>query len=215
MSKQLLKDYTLEAGPYGALDIRDTNRVDLAKFLATVGNTGAEIGVAHGKYSEILMDANPELTLYGVDPYETYEGYKDYQLQRTFEALMADAHTRLDRFPNYHFVRKTSMDALADFEDGRLDFVYIDANHCAPWVGDDIREWAKKVRVGGVVSGHDYARISGAEHRSENRYDVLQSVNKYVEDNHLQLYVWGLNSNADKSLKRDRCRSWMFVQPEQ
>lgn len=214
-ANELLKNYTLEAGPYGALDIRDTNRVDLAKFLAKFAKTGAEIGVAHGKYSEILMNANPDLTLHGVDPYETYKGYKDYQLQRTFEALRADAHTRLDKYPNYHFIRKTSMDALADFEDGRLDFVYIDANHTAPWVGDDIREWAKKVRVGGVVAGHDYSRIAGAEHRSENRYDVLQSVNQYVADNHIQLYVWGLNSNADKSLKRDRCRSWMFFQPEQ
>jgi len=211
----MFDDYTLVEGHLGVQEIRDTNRVDLAKFLAKIGNTGVEVGVAHGKYSKILMDANPNLTLYGVDPYEVYEGYKDYQLQRTFEALQADAHTRLDQYPNYHFVRKTSMDALKDFEDGRLDWVYIDGNHSDPWVMQDITEWAKKVRKGGVVSGHDYARIDGGEHTGENRYAVVQSVNKYVADNHIQLYVWGLNSKADKSLKRDNHRSWMFFQPEQ
>lgn len=211
----MLSEYTIQPGHNGVLEIRDTNRVDLAKFLSKMGNTGVEIGVAHGKYSKILMDANPELTLYGVDPYEVYSGYKDYQLQRTFEAMRADAHTRLDAYPNYHFVRKTSMDALADFEDGRLDFVYIDGNHSDPWVTDDIREWAKKVRVGGVVSGHDYARIDGGEHTGENRYAVLQAVNKYVADNQIQLYIWGLNSKADPTLKRDNHRSWTFFQPEQ
>lgn len=213
--KILHSEYTLEPGHGGVLEIRDTNRVDLAKFFAKAGaKTGVEVGVAHGKYSQILLDNNPGVKLYGVDSYEVYEGYKDYQLQRTFEALRADAHTRLDDYPNYTFVRKRSMDALADFEDGRLDFVYIDANHSAPWVGDDIREWAKKVRVGGIVSGHDYARVNGHRHEGD-RYAVVQSVNKYVADNHIQLYIWGLNSKADPTLKRDNHRSWMFFQPEQ
>lgn len=211
-ASELLKEYTIEPGPSGVLEIRDANRVDLAHFLAKTGaKVGVEVGVAHGKYSEVLMDANPDLKLYGVDPYEVYKGYKDYALQRTFAALMADAHTRLDRFPNYEFIRKFSMDAVKDFEDESLDFVYIDANHADPWVTDDIREWAKKVKPGGIVSGHDYARVEGGEHIGENRYAVLQAVNRYSAENNIQMYIWGLNSKADRTLKRDNHRSWMFI----
>ncbi len=103
------------------------------------------------------------------------------------------------------------MDALADFEDESLDFVYIDGNHAAPWVDDDIREWSKKVRKGGVVSGHDYARVRGNEHEDSSRWAVIQALNKYVPEHGVQLYIWGLN-NSQNGLKRDSSRSWMFFQ---
>jgi hypothetical protein len=48
------------------------------------------------------------------------------------------------------------MEAVKDFEDESLDFVYIDGHHGFKWVTEDIFEWSKKVRKGGIVSGHDY-----------------------------------------------------------
>ncbi len=48
------------------------------------------------------------------------------------------------------------MDALEDFEDNSLDFVYIDGDHNFKHISEDIYEWTKKVRSGGIVSGHDY-----------------------------------------------------------
>jgi hypothetical protein len=38
------------------------------------------------------------------------------------------------------------MDALNDFEDDSLDFVYIDGNHEFPYVAEDLFHWSKKVR---------------------------------------------------------------------
>jgi predicted O-methyltransferase YrrM len=200
-----LDGFTIEIGPRGVSEIRDANRNDLAKLIATNSKRAAEIGVAHGKYSEILMDANPDLKLYGVDPYTVYDGYKDYALKRTMAALRADAHTRLDRFPNYEFVEKFSVDAAKDFEDGSLDAVYIDANHADPYVTQDIEAWAPKVRKGGIVSGHDYVAWA-----SNERYDVISAVHRYTKNHDLTLYIWGLNSKEDKTLKRDNIRSWMF-----
>lgn len=204
-----LSNFNIQPGANGVLEIANVGRDDLAKWLGTFCKVGVEIGVAHGKYSEELMDANPILKLYGVDPYEVYLGYKDYQLQRTFEAMRADAHTRLDRFPNYEFIRKTSMEALKDFEDESLDFVYIDGNHAHPWVDDDIREWSKKVRKGGIVSGHDYARVRGREHEDSSRWAVISALDKFTRDNDIQLYIWGLNGK--NGLKRDSARSWMYI----
>src|SRR5689334_7337983 len=102
-----LSNYTVVDGPRGVKEIANVTRKDLAKFLADMGcKIGVEVGVAHGKYSKILMDSNPDLKLYGVDPYAIYAGYKDYQLQRTMAALKADAHTRLDQYPQYEFIEK-------------------------------------------------------------------------------------------------------------
>lgn len=50
------------------------------------------------------------------------------------------------------------MDAVQEFDNESLDFVYIDANHEFQAVTNDIAEWSKKVRVGGIVSGHDFTR---------------------------------------------------------
>ena len=48
------------------------------------------------------------------------------------------------------------MEAVKQFKDGSLDFVYIDGNHTFEYVINDIAEWSKKVRKGGIISGHDY-----------------------------------------------------------
>jgi len=41
--------------------------------------------------------------------------------------------------------------------DGKFDYVFIDANHKYESVKADIHLWCSKVRVGGILCGHDYA----------------------------------------------------------
>jgi len=55
-----------------------------------------------------------------------------------------------------HFVKKFSVDAAKEFEDEHFDLVFIDANHTYEFVKEDISAWYPKVRVGGVLAGHDF-----------------------------------------------------------
>jgi glycosyltransferase involved in cell wall biosynthesis len=48
------------------------------------------------------------------------------------------------------------MQAVTDFADESLDFVYIDGNHQLKYVVEDIVEWTKKIKKGGIIAGHDY-----------------------------------------------------------
>jgi predicted O-methyltransferase YrrM len=57
---------------------------------------------------------------------------------------------------HYTPVRATSVEAAALYEDDSLDFVFIDAAHDYDNVLADITAWLPKVKVGGVISGHDY-----------------------------------------------------------
>jgi predicted O-methyltransferase YrrM len=50
------------------------------------------------------------------------------------------------------------MDAVKDFPDESLDFVFIDADHRFEYVINDVIEWSKKVRPGGLIISHDYVR---------------------------------------------------------
>ncbi len=46
--------------------------------------------------------------------------------------------------------------------DESLDFVYIDADHRFDYVMEDLIAWGRKVRKGGIISGHDYYRFRNA-----------------------------------------------------
>jgi len=124
----------------------------LPSLFAELGfNLGAEIGVQKGKYSEQLCKGNPNLTLYSIDPWKSYNSIS----QGTHDARFNETVERLKPY-NAKIIRKTSMDALQSFKDGSLDFVYIDGNHAYDYVCMDIIHWSKKVKSGGIVACHDY-----------------------------------------------------------
>jgi len=114
-------------------------------------NIGAEIGVQKGKYSELLCKGNPKLKLYSIDPWKAYNSIS----QGTHDARYEQTVGRLNPY-NATIIRKTSIDALADFNDHVLDFVYIDGNHAFDYVVQDIIHWSKKVKHGGIIACHDY-----------------------------------------------------------
>jgi len=121
---------------------------------------GAEIGVDRGRYSKWICMKNKGVKLFLIDPYIAYPEYvekHDSKDQISFDENYEKAIQRLGNF-NCEFIKKTSMEAVKDFLDNSLDFVFIDGNHTFEYVVNDIAEWSKKVKPGGIVSGHDFVR---------------------------------------------------------
>ena len=150
------------------------SRGELAQLFADRGYTrGVEIGVRAGFYSLALCKTIPNLTLYGVDPNLAYQQRPEYVTQQELDDAYRQAVAWLSPYPNFTFVKKSSFDAAADFEDGSLDFIYIDGDHDYEFVSEELRLWGPKVIVGGVISGHDYDATYGG---------VIQAVNEYVAE---------------------------------
>lgn len=158
------------------MKINNFKRGNLAKKFAKMGFTkGAEIGVADGRFSEYLCKTIPNLELICVDTWEPYSenrwylGYSRRDNNRPNEEL---ARERMAPY-KAKMIKGFSMNAARDIENESLDFVYIDANHAFDFVIQDIIEWSKKVKTGGIVSGHDYYSFRHA--------GVKEAVNIYAK----------------------------------
>src|SRR3989344_6041187 len=124
-------------------EIPDASRDDLLQFFVDMGyKTGAEIGVYKGEFSEKLCRTG--LKLYAIDPWRIYKDYGNPRGQKRLDFQYENTKRVLSSYPNCTIVRKTSMEAVEDFEDESLDFVYIDANHEFRYIAEDLVEWTKK-----------------------------------------------------------------------
>ncbi len=147
----------------------DSTREHLAELFCELGyKVGAEVGVQKGVNALMILQKNPGLKLFCIDPWEPYGRMGQFRQDRNFK------HTK-DRLRPYNaiYIRKKSMDALADIPDSSLDFVYIDGLHDFDNVMMDIIGWSKKVRSGGIVSGHDYINLHGC--------GIIPAVNAYIQ----------------------------------
>ena len=123
---------------------------------------GAEIGVAGGQHIKAIMENTDIEKMYGVDPYYDkgwdMHGYfsvdEDYG---GFDGLYGEVRDMLSVYGDrVELIRKTSVEAAPDFEDGCLDFVFIYAFHDYENCFNDISFWHHRVREGGYVMGHDW-----------------------------------------------------------
>jgi hypothetical protein len=189
-------------------DIPDCSRSDLPQFFVDQGyKVGAEIGVYKGEYLEEL--AKSGLEIYGVDPWREYGDFHHSRGQKRLDEQFAHTERLMKPYPNVTLVRKTSMEAVEDFEDESLDFVYIDANHGLRYIVEDLWEWSKKVRSGGVIAGHDYALTKDAKDRYS--YHVKYGVDAFVRARGIENF-WVLGSRFDvPGERRDDCRSFMWI----
>ena len=148
------------------------NRFALAEEFGRLGlRHGAEIGVFKGQYSIVLCMNIPKIRLICVDTWDVSRNHRDpVKMERYYRET-------IDKLAHYDvtIMRMTSLEAAHHVADGSLDFVYIDALHDEKNVGDDLVAWVPKVRIGGVVSGHDWGHpgVTAALHKFLNGTEVL------------------------------------------
>lgn len=148
LARLLREHYGLERFLPAPMRVPGLHRVDISKLIGLLGlKRGAEVGVAAGEHSEILCQNIPDIDLLCVD----------YWANAWSKKLYGPAQKRLAPY-NATLVKARSVDAAKDIPTGSLDFVYIDASHDFDHVIEDLVTWGRKVRRGGVMSGHDYDR---------------------------------------------------------
>ena len=153
----VLRKYDLDSLNNSPMHIKDVGRRGLAKLFNELGyKIGAEVEVYGGEYSSVLCKQISGLTLFCIDSWKAYNGYEDMgNNQKKMDFSLSEAIRRTQMF-DCRLKKMLSTEAVKEFDDNSLDFVYIDANHDFEHCTEDISNWSKKVKRGGIVSGHDF-----------------------------------------------------------
>lgn len=120
---------------------------------------GVEIGCGKGLNAHRLLSLCRNLHLIGVDywppDYPNSDGTpRGPRISRTIEAKY---HDRMKEFAErVTLMRMPSLEAARQFDEGSLDFVFIDGDHSYEGCKADIEAWSPKVRKGGLIAGHDF-----------------------------------------------------------
>ena len=142
-------------------DVRSTRRYHvLNEHIREFGfRVGVELGVSSGETFFKVLDANPNLFLYGVDTWilQKDNDTEDYDKEGIpLEQRKKTVFSLLPLYPLRCKIYEERTDkAHEHFENDSLDFIFIDADHSYESVKRDIKLWTPKVKTTGMIFGHD------------------------------------------------------------
>ena len=142
---------------------------------------GAEVGVHKGHFSDVILDVVEPTELHLIDPWyllgaEWRWGKGDRSTAHALGRIISRMGSRLaDGQVVVHV--GWALDVVESFEDGSLDWIYVDTSHRYEDTKAQLPVLARKVRPGGVIAGDDwYAKPSHPHH------GVARAVQEFAED---------------------------------
>jgi disulfide oxidoreductase YuzD len=162
----------------------------IASLPLAPGGTIAEIGVAHGDFSEFLLVQLAPRTLVAFDFFNMHEagslwGKDTRQLLHGMKHLDFYQHRFRSRGDQVVIEPGVSYLELAKYPDRTFDMIYVDAAHDYPSVKRDADMALDKVKSDGFLVFNDYIMY---DHLVGEPYGVVQVVNQIIVEQDLAVY---------------------------
>jgi hypothetical protein len=162
----------------------------IASLPLAPGATIAEIGVAHGEFSEFLLTQLAPKTLVAFDFFNMHEagtlwGKDTRQLLQGMKHLEFYKHRFRSRGDQVVAEPGVSYLTLAKYPDRTFDMIYVDAGHDYPSVKRDAELALDKVKPDGFLVFNDYIMY---DHLVGEPYGVVQVVNQILVERDLTVY---------------------------
>ena len=116
-----------------------------------------EIGCYYGKstifLSESIKESGKNIKLHVID---TFDGYGNSKIENNFYEVFKKNVFNSGSDEIIKIYSGKSEDEILKFKDEFFEFIFIDGSHDYDDVKRDIQNCLKKLKIGGVLSGHDY-----------------------------------------------------------
>lgn len=168
----------------------------LSQFMLEQGyKTFVEVGCKEGRTTGHILKTVPDSRVIAIDPWisnpapkngdptrEDYEKWDFAKIEREFWANVGENKDRCcmiratsEEAAKGHFEMHTGPFGYASNCVRELDLVFIDALHDYESVKQDIALWWPKVRIGGMLCGHDFNhQWPGCEHAVAESFNLMQ-----------------------------------------
>lgn len=156
------------------------------------GGVVAEVGVATGTFSKLILDTMNPSKFYAIDIFsDKTEGFWEikFDKKRHFE-WYRDAFKQYIDKDILEMKKGLSWEVLEQFPNESFDYIYLDGAHDYESVLRDVDVIKRKIKVGGVIQFNDYL-IYGYE--SHTFMGVEPAVNQLLNDTNSKLVYYCLS----------------------
>ncbi|MCB4379967.1 class I SAM-dependent methyltransferase [Synechococcus sp. MU1644] len=145
------------------------NRAALLERMPSNGIV-AELGADEGEFSATILKLNTPRKLHIVDVWgsDRYNDDKANAVADRFKSQIDENKVQI--------TRKLSTDAVEDFQDGYFDWIYIDSDHGYSVTISELHAYARKIKRGGFIAGHDYTMGNWVK---GFKYGVIEAVAEF------------------------------------
>lgn len=170
---------------------------------------GVEIGVDKASFSNHVLSKTNIDMYYCIDTWQDDFGsdYRPEFFNKDGDIRFNEAYNTIKEYVDSKravLIKSTGLEASKDFGTETIDFCYIDGDHSLGGIYTDIVAWTPKVKIGGIISGHDY-KDGGKSGINDYFGKQLDYKIKTVVDYYCQRYGYKLNEVGS------RIKSWWFV----
>ena len=139
--------------------------------LKNLNGTFVEVGCWRGKSSaylgKIIKESNKNIQLFCIDIWDDgieksfhkhSNAYQQYiqHLETPLYNEFIDNMTKCGVIDMITPIKNDSVESSKLFDDGSIDFCFIDGDHSYEGCKRDIHAWFPKMKKGGIFAGHDY-----------------------------------------------------------
>jgi len=122
-----------------------------------------EVGAWKGKSACFMaveiINSGKDIDFFVIDPFPTLEELHELygDIHPIEDALYKTYLENIE--PVKHIIktiRKPSLEAVENFQDHSIDFIFLDGDHTYEYVKKELAAWYPKLKKGGIFAGHDY-----------------------------------------------------------
>lgn len=151
-----------------------------------------EVGVDRGEFASVFLSRWIGNEYWGVDDYQPYP---EMDYDRTADFFFAVERLK-PHAGRVKLVKRGSVAASRLFDDGSVDFIYIDGAHDYASVRADLDAWYPKLSDRGILAGHDFDNQPG-------HAGVRRAVTEFAGEIGRDVYL-----TAVEGYHREECPSW-------